>query len=61
MTFTYSGSGTIYASYQHAKTNVTLATSKKYTIAQGGYGNVLLFDNNVQIKYDNMTGVSIQG
>jgi len=61
LTFTYSGSGTIYASYQHAKTNVTLATSKKYTIAQGGYGNVLLFDNNVQIKYDNMTGVSIQG
>ena len=31
------------------------------SIAQGGYGNVLLFDNNVQIKYDNMTGVSIQG
>ena len=31
------------------------------SIAQGGYGNILLFDNNVQIKYDNMTGVSIQG
>lgn len=61
MTFTYSGSGTIYASYQHAKNTVTLAQSKKYTISANGYGNVLLFDSSIRIKYDNMTGVSIQG
>ncbi len=61
ITFTYSGSGTIFASYQHAITNVTLTQSKKYTLSASGYGNVLLFDTNIQPKYDNMTGVSIQG
>ena len=61
ITFTYSGSGTIYASYQHAITNVTLTQSKKYTLSASGYGNVLLFNSNIEPKYDNMTGVSIQG
>ena len=61
ITFTYTGSGNIYASYQHAITNVTLTQSKKYTLSSSGYGNVLLFDTNIQPKYDNMTGVSIQG
>ena len=61
ITFTYSGSGVIYASYQHAITNVSLTQSKKYTLSSSGYGSVLLFNTDIQPKYDNMTGVSIQG
>ncbi len=61
ITFTYTGSGTIYASYQHATSNVTLAQSKKYTLSAAGYGNVLLFNSSVASKYDGMGGVSIQG
>jgi hypothetical protein len=61
ITFTYSGSGTIFASYQHATTNVSLTQSKKYTLSPNGYGSVLLFNSSIEPKYDNMPGVSIQG
>lgn len=57
--FSYSGSGTVYGSYQHAKSNVTLAQSKKYTIDRNGYGGVFSFYDGMASIYDAMGGVSI--
>ena len=50
---------TVYGSYQHAATNVTLAQSKSYTISHNGYGKVINFATAVQNHYDGMQGVSI--
>lgn len=51
--------GTVYASYQHAITNISLNDSKKYTIGKSGYGNVFIFSNGINNKYDAMSGVNI--
>ena len=51
---------TVYGSYQHAMTAVTLAKSKSYTISHNGYGKVINFATAVQNDYDNMQGVSIE-
>ena len=47
-----------YATYQHATTNVSLATSKSYSFNSTGLGGVLKF-NTSQISnyYDGMEGV----
>lgn len=58
-TFRTTGKGTIYGSYQHATSNVTLEQSQNYTISRTGYGGVFLFDNSVRNYYDAMAGVSI--
>lgn len=52
-------SGRIYASYQHVTSNVTLATSKLYTISSSGYGGVFNFYGAALDKYDGMGGVNI--
>ncbi len=57
--FNYTGSGTIYGNYQHAKSSVTLAQSKKYTIDRNGFGGVFSFYDGIGSKYDAMGGVSI--
>lgn len=57
--FRVTGSGHIYASYQHAKKSITLVNSKKYTISKSGYGKVFEFDNTVKNYYDAMGGVDI--
>jgi len=54
-----SGSGTLYATYQHATKLISLNNSKKYTISEDGYGKVLKFDNSVKSTYDNTNGLSI--
>ena len=46
----------IAASYQHAIQNVSLATSKSYTLTSGGLGGVILFSGNIYNYYDNMNG-----
>ena len=51
--------GTVYASYQHAKRNISLINSRRYTFASGGFGNVFSFDSAVGDYYDEMGGVSI--
>ena len=51
--------GHIFASYQHAMQNVSLATSQLYTFSLGGYGNVFAFYGNAYGKYDGMAGVDI--
>lgn len=58
--FKVNKNGTIYASYQHATSNVTLSTSKLYNISSSGYGSVFNFTGNAYGKYDGSLGVYIQ-
>ena len=51
--------GKVYASYQHATENISLSSSKNYTVSLTGYGNVFNFTNGMSDKYDGMRGVSI--
>lgn len=57
--FTVSKSGTVYATYQHATSSISLANSKLYTINSNGYGGVFQFYGNASGVYDQMNGVSI--
>lgn len=57
--FYVSKSGTVYASYQHAKKAINYANSNSYVISKNGMGNVFLFNNAYGSYYDNMNGVSI--
>lgn len=51
--------GTLYASYQHAVSNISLQTSYNYNMGIGGYGNVFLFYGNAGNYFDGMGGVDI--
>ena len=53
-----SGTGTLYASYQHATSNITKATSQLYTVGYGGWGGVFHFYGNAVGKFDHMGGVN---
>ena len=57
--FKVNKTGTVYGSYQHAVSNVSLATSKLYNISSSGYGSVFSFYGNAYGKYDNTVGVFI--
>lgn len=60
--YEYSGTGTVsvFGTYQHAITDVTLAQSQSYTLAAGGLGNVLNFSNStIKGYYDGMGGVDL--
>jgi hypothetical protein len=46
----------IYGTYQHATSNVSLATSKAYTFSATGLGGVL--DHSYATYYDGMTGAN---
>ena len=56
---TCSGSGAVWATYQHAQANITLATSKLYNFSSSGYGGVLSFYGAASGIYDNTTGLSL--
>lgn len=58
-TFRVNKGGTVYASYQHAMRNISLADSKNYTLSRAGYGGVFKFSGNASSIYDKMSGVSI--
>ncbi len=58
-TFRIVGTGTVYGSYQHATSDITLNQSQNYTISRNGYGGVFLFHNSVKNYYDGMAGVSL--
>lgn len=58
-TFRVKNGGTVYASYQHAKSAISLANSKKYTISSNGYGGVFAFSGTAINVYDQMSGVNI--
>ena len=51
--------GTVYASYQHAMRNISLANSQNYTLSRVGYGNVFNFSGVAANTYDRMNGVEI--
>lgn len=51
--------GVVYASYQHAKSNTTLAVSKQYNFSKVGYGGVFGFYGSALSVYDQMNGVYI--
>ena len=51
--------GNIYASYQHATSNISLPDSYYYTISPGGLGGVFNFYGNASGIYDGMGGVNI--
>ena len=57
-TFTVTGSGRVYGSYQHAKTSISLANASTFTIGNAGLGNVFRFSSTtIANKYDAMGGV----
>lgn len=51
--------GKVFASYQHATENITLSTSKLYTLGVNGYGNVFKFYGAASEIFDQMAGVNI--
>lgn len=51
--------GTVYASYQHARANITLATSQKYNFSASGMGGVFGFYDGVSSYYDNTPGIQL--
>ncbi len=58
--FTVQNKGKVYASYQHAKQNISLEDSQKFNINYNGLGNVFYFnDLNIRNVYDVMSGVEI--
>ncbi len=59
LTFAYTGSGTVYGTYQHAMSSISQAGSLDYTIHQNGYGRVLAFSPSSALYYDQMPGVDI--
>lgn len=52
--------GTIKASYQHAKKNISYANSKKYSFSKSGIGGVFSFNTGIQSYYDCMNGVELK-
>ena len=57
--FEVTGTGTIYASYQHATSNISKSTSQLYNVAYGGYGGVFHFYGAAVGVFDGMGGVNI--
>lgn len=60
VTLNTSGRGTFkyYTTYQHAVSNITLATAQNYTFGDG-LGGVLNYPSTIQNKFDNMKGLSV--
>lgn len=52
-------SGTVYASYQHAKNNISYGDSKNYTFSKSGYGQVFQFSGTPTSIYDRFGGINI--
>ena len=56
-TYTYSGTGIIFYTYQHAMSGISYNNAQLFTIGLGGYGNVLDFYGAALGVYDDMPGV----
>ena len=56
-TYVYSGTGTIFYTYQHAMSGISYSNAQLFTIGLGGYGNVLDFYGAALGVYDDMPGV----
>ena len=57
ISFLYSGTGTIFVSYQHAMSPITLANAQLFNIDLIGYGGVFDFYGAAVGVYDQMPGV----
>lgn len=57
MIYNYSGSGTVFVSYQHAMSPITLANAQLFNIDLIGYGGVFDFYGAAVGVYDQMPGV----
>ena len=57
--FYVSRNGHVYASYQHAMSETTLAISRDYKISGIGFGGVFEFGEKASKIYDDMNGVDI--
>lgn len=57
--FDVTGTGKVYASYQHATQTISYANSRSYDILLGGYGGVFSFYGNAVGVYDGMGGVYV--
>lgn len=57
--FTVEKTGKVYVSYQHAKQNISLANSRKYSFSASGYGGVFVFNEGINNYYDAMQGLSM--
>lgn len=54
--YTSGTTSVLYASYQHATSDISLATSKSYTFQGAGLGDVFLFSNGYGQYFDGMQG-----
>lgn len=59
VTFIVDGSGKVFATYQHATSDISYSDANSYTLSNLGLGSVLLFNNGIGEKYDKMPGVNI--
>ncbi len=51
---------TVYGTYQHAKSSVSLSDSKSYSFDPSGLGGVVKFNSSsISNKYDGMSGVHL--
>lgn len=57
LTYLYSGTGTVFVSYQHAMSPITLANAQLFNIDLIGYGGVFDFYGAAVGVYDQMPGV----
>ena len=57
--YTLAKGGKVYASYQHAKKQISLSNSQLFVIDSAGYGNVFKFYGAATGVYDEMEGVDI--
>ena len=55
--FSVKNGGTVYASYQHAQSKITLTNAQKYYFSLGGLGYVFQFYDEAFNVYDGMPGV----
>lgn len=55
----YTSNGIVFASYQHATSNVTLAQASNFQFKGTGVSGVFLWPTNIIAKYDQMAGVNL--
>ena len=59
LSFVVAKRGKVSATYQHAKKNITLVNTRRFTFNYNGYGNVYLFEQGIRPYYDQMSGLDL--
>lgn len=55
--FSFTGHGQIFMSYQHAVETISLNDAKSFSIGLAGLGNVFIYSSTIANKFDQMGGV----